>query len=281
MKKSVLIGIIVGAVVLVGVIAGVLAIPFNNGGSTTKTTTTTITTTTTATTTSKPACKHDDPSQVVIVDAVAPTCYATGLTEGMKCNACGTMVLPQMVVQTLDCIEGDWIVDKEPTITEEGLKHTECTVCGKKTSEGTIPRRSDGLEYILNEDGVSYSVSAIGSCTDTDILIPKYFNGYPVTSIGDCAFWECTSLTSVVIPNSVTSIGTSAFGYCTSLTRIVIHDSVTSIGNFAFFECTSLTIYCKSSLNKDGWGPHWDVLNLNSDTYQIYYVDVVWDYTGN
>ena len=66
-------------------------------------------------------------------------------------------------------------------------------------------------------------------------------NTYSVTSIGDEAFDDCTSLTSVVIGNSVTSIGHWAFESCSSLTSVVIGNSVTSIGDWAFESCSSLT----------------------------------------
>jgi len=65
-----------------------------------------------------------------------------------------------------------------------------------------------------------------------------------VTSIGNSAFGECSSLTSITIPNSVTSIESYAFNKCSSLTSITIGSSVTSIGRFAFNGCTGL-----SSLN--------------------------------
>ena len=100
---------------------------------------------------------------------------------------------------------------------------------------------SRGLLYRLNEDTTSYMVSGIGTCTDTDIVIPKQYNSKPVTSIGYGAFSDCTSLTSVEIPDSVTSIGIRAFYNCTSLAGVVIGDSVTSIGGSVFRYCTSLT----------------------------------------
>ena len=63
----------------------------------------------------------------------------------------------------------------------------------------------------------------------------------PVTSIGDRAFYDCTGLTSVTIPNSVRSIGSSAFSNCTGLTSVTIPNSVRSIGSSAFSNCTGLT----------------------------------------
>ena len=64
-------------------------------------------------------------------------------------------------------------------------------------------------------------------------------HGY--TNIGDCAFYNCYSLTSITIPNSVTSIGDFAFYNCPNLTSIVIPNSVTNIGCYAFCWCHSLT----------------------------------------
>ncbi len=100
---------------------------------------------------------------------------------------------------------------------------------------------SEGLEFTLNADGNSYTISGIGTCEDTDIVIPSKYNGLPVTSIGESAFQDCGSLTSITIPGSVTSIGNGAFSRCTSLKSITIPDSVTDIGAYAFLVCISLT----------------------------------------
>ena len=91
----------------------------------------------------------------------------------------------------------------------------------------------------FEEGSVCESIGSFAfyNCTSlTSVTIPD-----SVTSIGECAFCDCTSLTSVTIPDSVTDIGGSAFSGCTSLTSVTIPDSVTSIGSYAFAYCTSLT----------------------------------------
>ena len=91
-------------------------------------------------------------------------------------------------------------------------------------------------EGVYNAYG-DYSYST-GNRVEGTLIIPEIVKDgekeYSVISIGDAAFYKCSSLTSVTIPNSVTSIGEYAFGICSSLTSVTIPESVTSIGEFAF-----------------------------------------------
>ena len=71
--------------------------------------------------------------------------------------------------------------------------------------------------------------------TDTSVIIPD-----GVTSIGDRAFFNCTSANTIIIPDSVTNIGERVFWGCKNLEEITIPDSVTSIGGGTFKNCRSL-----------------------------------------
>ena len=196
----------------------------------------TIPTTTQPQGTEPPAHEHD--YETIVTD---PTCTEQGVV--LYICACGDKYTEY--IDALGHIESDWIIDVEATTTQEGSKHTECTVCGQPIKTETIDKlpstTSEGLEFTLNDDGQSYSVTGIGTCTDTDIVIPSEYNGLPVIGIGEYAFEDCKSLTSIELGNSVTSIGEYAFRECTSLVSTTIPESVTNIGDYAFFMCTSLT----------------------------------------
>jgi hypothetical protein len=86
------------------------------------------------------------------------------------------------------------------------------------------------------------SVTSIGNYAFSNCTsLASVTIGNSVTSIGYCAFYRCTGLTSVTIPGSVTTIGYSAFQDCSSLTSLIIPNSVTSIGSYAFGYCDGLT----------------------------------------
>ena len=90
-----------------------------------------------------------------------------------------------------------------------------------------------------------------------------------VISIGEYAFWYCSSLTSITIPNSVTSISHDAFYGCRSLTSITMPDSVTSIGYRAFTDCSSLkSITMPDSVTSIGTSAFYGCSSLASITIQ-------------
>lgn len=99
------------------------------------------------------------------------------------------------------------------------------------------PERSE-YGYTVLEDGTVEITGYNGN--DTDVVVPDKINGKSVTSIGDWAFYDCTSVTSIKLPNSVTNIGEGAFNDCTSLISVTIPDGVASIGDNAFSSCTNL-----------------------------------------
>jgi len=102
-----------------------------------------------------------------------------------------------------------------------------------------LPPANQPLFYTENSDGGITITGCIGG--ETNIVIPNDIYGKKVTSIGEEAFYGCSSLTSVTISDSVTSIGSRAFSGCSSLTSVNIPDSVTSIGWSAFSYCSNLT----------------------------------------
>jgi len=132
-----------------------------------------------------------------------------------------------------------------------------------------VENASTGLEYMLNTNA-TYTVNGIGTCTDTQIVIPSQHNGVPVTVINDYAFENCVQITKVILPNSLTYIGFNAFSGCENLiyntynnckylgnkqnqylalidaidnsyNSYQIHDHTKIIGEAAFSSCPNLT----------------------------------------
>jgi hypothetical protein len=93
--------------------------------------------------------------------------------------------------------------------------------------------------YTTNSDG-SLNVSGYSGTAGT-VVIPNTTNNLKVTSIGNTAFFEDTSLTNVTIGTNVLSFGDGVFSHCYYLKSVTIPNSVTNLGFSTFFECYSLT----------------------------------------
>lgn len=136
-------------------------------------------------------------------------------------------------------------------------------------------KNADGVIIYYNfiNDGTELEVCN-GNFYYGNIVIPEevtYMNRTKkVTRIGNRAFWECTSLYSITIPNTVKSIGIRAFWECTSLLEVTIPDSVTTIDEGAFSGCTSLsTVTLGSSITKLGNGIFSFCISLSSVTSKM------------
>ncbi len=152
-------------------------------------------------------------------------------------------------------------VSKNVTVLQAGLSEEEYEEYAKRvifytTSDNKVitPCRTD-----------DFGANIVSNTYENGKGIIKF--DAPVTSIGWTAFYGCSSLTGITIPDSVTSIGDSAFYGCSSLTGIIIPDSVTSIGNFAFQGCSSLAnVTIPDSVTSIGWAAFRDCSSLTSVT---------------
>lgn len=153
--------------------------------------------------------KHEHKYTVTVIE---PTCSSQGYTEHV-CS-CGKKY------------KDHYVESVDHKLNDDNV----CSFCGKNASTG--------LSFSLEENG--YALTGIGTCKDTDIIIPKTYNGSPIIAV-NAAFKECNNLTSVTIPDSVLYIGNFAFKDCDWLTSITIPYSVQHIGYGVFNNCNNLT----------------------------------------
>ena len=156
-----------------------------------------------------------------------------------------------------DHVYGAWEITEAPSCTASGKKTRSCVVCGEKETRDADPlphdfntdnickrcafelKYNDGLEYTLSADGNSYILSGRGENALTQVVVPFYHDGKPVTEIAEDCFLG-SAVTSFQIQNSIKKIGARAFNSCDALESFYMYDSVEEVGNFAFASCTAL-----------------------------------------
>lgn len=174
-----------------------------------------------------------------------PTCLEQGY-KTHTCSGCGDSYVDAQTGSIGDGVhnfqEADVCEYCGLDIADEAVFSYNMSATVDDNVRGYVVSRLDGKYdvYIKGTGAMrDYGYSSPSSPFDEDGIVNAYVeNG--ITSIGNCAFEYCSSLTSIAIPNSVTSIGLRAFDGCSSLTNITIPSGVTSIGEYVFLSCTSL-----------------------------------------
>ena len=127
-------------------------------------------------------------------------------------------IIPTHHWRVANCEHGDMITDYGTHTYENG----DCILCG-------YTYVSLGLQYTLSDDGMYYTLTGMGTNTDTDVVVPAEHEGLPVKAIGDYAFEANTAITSIILQDGIERIGEGAFKNCTALISIHIPHSVQSM----------------------------------------------------
>lgn len=197
------------------------------------------------------------------------TCTEDGMTVGIKCTACEKVLASKEVIPASGHVDADF--------------DYVCEKCG-------LSILSTGLAYNINSDYISCTIRSIGTCTDRNVNIPEYIDGYKVTAIENTAFYAC-DVESVTIPKTVTRIGKWAFNFCklkkavilgnntrieygafmhcSDLEEIVLTEGVSLIENYVFEYCTSLkNVKVPGSVKSIGYGAFMDCTALEEVVFE-------------
>ncbi len=202
-------------------------------------------------------CEHDE----VTIEAVAPTCTQTGMTEGKYCSLCEKVLKEQSIVAALGhspvtdkaveatctnpgltegshCSVCDTVLEEQRPVAPKPHNYVDyvCTVCGDKLEK---PAKEYFTYTMLSDGTYSIAVKDVNDMPES-IIIPDTYEGKAITRIADKAFYNCTVVKNVNIPASIKSIGGEAFYGCTGIISITAPGDAVEIGRSAFYGCTNL-----------------------------------------
>ena len=125
--------------------------------------------------------------------------------------------------------------------------------CNHTVTAADIPSEIDGVAVTFIGEFAFYNCTELSSITLPD----------SITAIDQYAFYNCTVLESIVLPESLTEIGLGAFYFCTGLKEMTIPEGVTNIGNYAFWSCSALeNIWISSTVTTIGNQVFYECYNL-------------------
>ena len=157
-----------------------------------------------------------------------------------------------------------WKTKTAPTCVD-GVKTRSCSVCGE-VEEAPLPatgihqyalgvcgdcgkhQPTEGLAFTAIKNGEAYAVSGVGTATSaTKIVVPDTHEGKPVTEVAEFAFFNKSSLISIILPDTIEKIGDSSFHGCSALTSFTVPKSLKEVGESAFYGAVKLgTVYVDS-----------------------------------
>lgn len=121
---------------------------------------------------------------------------------------------------------------RNPTLHD--MQNGTCRQCG--LSEST---QAEGIVYVLNSDGESYTLKDAKNCTTSEVTVGLY-NNFPVTAIAKEAFRDNRTVQKITLSDAVKFVGDRAFYGCSSLTEIRLSENLDTLPIFCFRDCVSL-----------------------------------------
>ncbi len=191
------------------------------------------------------------------VSGKTPTCTESGLTSGVKCSSCGAVLTAQQELEAVGHSYGDWVID-----ATNGICTQTCSTCGDTVIEEYSYASGDwnvdgSITWRLTKDGM-LTLSGSGEMKKLSVgssPVAEYANEIKslvisdgITTIGNRAFRDLTSLESVTFGKDVASVGYEAFYNCVSLTAVSFNEGLKSIGALAFYNTAIDSIALPSTL---------------------------------
>ena len=189
-------------------------------------------------------CEH----QVVIDEAVQPSCGKTGLTEGSHCGVCGEVLVAQEIVDALS----------------HNFVGATCSICGESL-EATA---NEYFDFHYSNFLMGYEIKAkdINNMPE-NVCIPATYEGVAVVEIQVNAFKGCTLIKNVVIPDGIKNIAGRTFEDCVNLESVYMSNGVETVGGGTFDGCTNLkTVVLSEKLTVINQQMFYECVNLQNLT---------------